>query len=92
MSTTALAVVASTWGVVMAVAPVLQIRRMRASRSSRDVSLGFLLVYLVGFACWLAYGLSLGDVALIVPNVVSLLVGAATLGVALSLRPRTHAQ
>jgi MtN3 and saliva related transmembrane protein len=36
-----LAVAASAWGVLMGIAPLLQIRRMLRERSSRDVSLGY---------------------------------------------------
>jgi MtN3 and saliva related transmembrane protein len=90
MSTTALAILASGWGVVMGIAPVLQIRRILASRSSRDVSRGFLAVYVLGFLLWLAYGVALGNAALVVANAVSLLVGGATLAVAFRLRPRTR--
>ena len=72
----------------MGVAPVLQIRRMVMNQSSRDVSLAFLVVYLVGWVLWLAYGVSLGNTALVVANVVSLVFGAAALAVALRLRPR----
>jgi MtN3 and saliva related transmembrane protein len=88
MSTTALAILASGWGVVMGVAPVLQIRRILASGSSRDVSLGFLAVYVVGWTLWLAYGLALGNAALVVANVVSLAFGGATFAVAARFRPR----
>ncbi len=82
----ALAVLAAFWGVAMAIAPVLQIRRMLARRSSEDVSLGFLAVLLVGFVIWLSYGAAIGNVALIIPNVVALLVGIATFGVAWRFR------
>lgn len=88
MSTTAIAVLASTWGVVMGVAPLLQMRRMLANRSSRDVSLAFFAVYLLGFVLWLAYGVALGNLALIIPNSVSLVVCALTLAVAIHLRSK----
>lgn len=38
--TRSLAVTASSWGVLMGISPVLQIRRMLHERSSRQVSLG----------------------------------------------------
>lgn len=43
-----LAVAASSWGVLMGVEPVLQIRPMRG-RSSRDVFLNYLMIFLTGF-------------------------------------------
>lgn len=80
-ATTVLAVSASAWGVAMALSPVLQIRTMVAHRSSRGISLGYLTVLLVGFALWLGYGLALGNLAIVVPNTVALLTGAATIAV-----------
>ena len=66
---TALAFAAATWGIAMAVSPVLQIRKIVQHRSSRGVSLGYMIVLFVGFLLWLAYGISLGNWAMIVPNV-----------------------
>jgi len=83
MLTTVLAAVAATWGVAMAVSPLLQIRAMHRSRSSRDVSVGYFAVLVVGFVLWIAYGVALGNLALIVPNSVALCVGGATIAVAL---------
>lgn len=76
----------------MGLAPILQIRRMLESRSSRDVSLGFLAVYAVGFLFWLAYGVSLGNPAIVVPNVVSLGDGTAALAVAIRFHPPLEAR
>ena len=80
--TDVLAVSAAFWGVMMAISPILQIRRMLERRSSADVSLGYLGVLLVGFVLWAGYGLALRNLALIVPNSVALMVGIATVAVA----------
>ncbi len=72
----------------MAVAPLLQIRAIRASASSRGVSVGYQQVLVVGFALWLAYGIARRDAALIVPNTVALVVSAATIAVAYRFRGR----
>ena len=85
MTTTGLAVAAATWGVLMGVSPVLQIRRMLRQRSSRDVSIGYFAVLLAGFLLWICYGIASRNLALIVPNTVALLVGASTVAVALQL-------
>lgn len=77
-----LAVLAASWGVVMALSPALQIRRILQRRSSDDVSIGYLTVLLVGFVLWIAYGFSISNAALIVPNAVALAVGTATIVVA----------
>ena len=87
MLDTALAVCAAAWGVVMALSPLLQIRRMIAQQSSRDVSIGYFCVLLGGFALWLAYGVAIANLALIVPNAVALAVGCLTVGVAVRYRP-----
>jgi uncharacterized protein with PQ loop repeat len=81
-----LAITAASWGILMAISPLLQIRRMLQTRSSDDLSLGYLAVLLVGFGLWIAYGVSLANMALIIPNSVALLVGLVTLGVALRFR------
>jgi uncharacterized protein with PQ loop repeat len=81
-----LAVVAASWGVLMAVSPLLQIRRMVVRRSSSDLSLSYIGVLLVGFTLWLAYGISISNFALIVPNLVAFTVGVATVAVALRYR------
>jgi MtN3 and saliva related transmembrane protein len=81
-----LAVVAATWGVLMAISPLLQIQRMVRRRSSADLSLSYMGVLLVGFTLWMAYGLALGNLALIIPNGVAFTVGVATVLVALRYR------
>ncbi|HEY1915055.1 MAG TPA: SemiSWEET family transporter [Streptosporangiaceae bacterium] len=86
MAQAELAVAASAWGVLMGVAPVLQIRRMLRERSSRDLSLGYFAILLVGFLLWVAYGIASGNLALIIPNSVSLLVGVVLFAVAFRLR------
>jgi uncharacterized protein with PQ loop repeat len=86
MVVTGLAVAAAAWGVLMGVSPVLQIRRMLRQRSSRDVSVGYFSILLVGFGLWISYGIASGDLALIVPNAVALLIGVSTVAIALRLR------
>ena len=48
-----LAPIASAWGVLMGLSPVLQIRRMLRERSSREVSLGYFSILLAGFLLWI---------------------------------------
>lgn len=77
-----LGVLAASWGVLMAISPLLQIRRMRERRSSRDVSLAYLGVLQFGFALWIAYGMSLENAAIVLPNSVAFAVGIVTMLVA----------
>jgi uncharacterized protein with PQ loop repeat len=86
--TDTLAVLAATYGVVMALSPTLQIRRMFVRRSSEDLSISYFAVLLFGFGLWTAYGIALGNAALIVPNLVALVIGIATIVVALRFRNR----
>jgi len=86
MVVTGLAVAAATWGVLMGVSPALQIRRMLRQRSSKDVSVGYFMILLVGFLLWISYGVASRNLALIVPNTVALLIGAGTVAIALRLR------
>jgi MtN3 and saliva related transmembrane protein len=83
---TVLAFSAATWGIAMAVSPVLQIRKIVHHRSSRGVSLGYMTVLFVGFLLWLAYGIALGNWALIVPNTIATIVILVTMAVALRFR------
>jgi MtN3 and saliva related transmembrane protein len=84
-----LAVAASSWGVLMGIAPLLQIRRMLRERSSRDVSLGYFMILLAGFLLWISYGIAAGNLVLVIPNSVALLVGVALVMVVLRLRRRS---
>lgn len=68
MTETALGVVAASWGVVMALSPTLQIRRILRRRSSADVSVGYLSILVVGFLLWMGYGAALGNPILITPT------------------------
>jgi len=86
MAETVLAVAAGSWGVLMGISPLLQIRRMLRKRSSRDLSVGYFLILLVGFLLWICYGILAANPVLIVPNSISFLVGTATVVVALRLR------
>jgi MtN3 and saliva related transmembrane protein len=86
MVVTGLAVAAAAWGVMMGISPVLQIRRMLRQRSSRDVSVGYFAILLVGFLLWIGYGIAARNLALVVPNTVALLIGASTVAIALRLR------
>jgi MtN3 and saliva related transmembrane protein len=88
VSETALGILAASWGVIMALSPVMQIRRMVRLQSSRDVSIGYLLVIVVGFTVWFSYGIAIRNAAIIVANGLAFLVGMATVAVALRFRMR----
>jgi uncharacterized protein with PQ loop repeat len=81
-----LALLATTYGVAAAAAALLQARQLLASRRSCDVSARFFAVYAGGYGIWLAYGLSIGSLPLIVVDAIGLVCGTVTLAIALSLR------
>lgn len=85
-NTETLAVLATVAGVLMAISPTLQIRRMRRTRSSNDVSLLYLSMLSCGFVAWLAYGWALGNPAMLISNTASLTFMLITIGVALRFR------
>lgn len=86
MLTTVLAVAAASWGVVMALAPLLQLRRMLRRRSSDDVSIEYLVLLLPGFCLWVSYGIASHDTALVIPNSVAAVIAVLTIVVAIRLR------
>ena len=86
MLPTALGLAAASWAVVMAFAPVLQIREIVRRRSSEGISIAYLLVLIVGFGLWAAYGLASGNVPLVVPNTLALAVMSVTIAAAIRYR------
>jgi uncharacterized protein with PQ loop repeat len=81
-----LGVLAGGFGVVMAASPVLQARRVHLMRRSEDVSVPFLAIFWIGTLLWLAYGISIANVAITVANSVGAICGAATISVVLYWR------
>ncbi len=85
---TALAVIASSYGILMAISPLLQVRAIMLTRDSSGVSAGYQRVLLVGFVLWLAYGIASDNWAIIVPNVVAAFVSVGTIMITVRYRPR----
>ena len=85
-ATDALGTAALIAGLLMAVAPALQVRRMFQTRSSRDFSIGYPTLLSVGFVLWLAYGVALGNLPMMLSNTASLVFMLATISVALYFR------
>jgi uncharacterized protein with PQ loop repeat len=86
MGETVLGATAASWAILMAISPALQIRKILRHRSSREVSIGYFWILVVGFALWIAYGVVIDNWFLILPNAVALTVSAATIAVALRYR------
>ena len=77
---------ATAYGVLAALTTLLQARQMLARGTSCEVSGRFFASYAGGYAVWLVYGLSTGNLPLITVDAVGLLCAGLTLAVALSLR------
>jgi MtN3 and saliva related transmembrane protein len=86
---TVLATSAAAWGILMGISPALQIRKMLHHHSSHEVSIFYFWVLLVGFTLWVAYGLTIGNWFLVVPNAVAFTVCVTTIAVALRYRLRS---
>lgn len=87
-TTTALGVVAGSFGVVMAAGPMLQARRVHRLRRSEDVSILFLAILFVGAVAWFAYGLALGNWAMLIANGVGMIASMTTIVVVRYWRKR----
>jgi uncharacterized protein with PQ loop repeat len=79
-------VLASLMGVAMAMAPLLQARRVRQLHDSSEVSVAFFLILITGSMVWLMRGVVTRDPVLVIPNLVALIVEVVTLLVVLRYR------
>jgi uncharacterized protein with PQ loop repeat len=59
---------------------------MLRARSSREVSVAYFMVLIIGFLLWIGYGVAAGIPALVIPNIVAVLTAATVVIVALRLR------
>lgn len=74
-----LTLVTTFWGLLMGLAPLLQVRVILRERDSRGTSLGWVVILLVGFTLWFAYGVVNDLVPVMVTNLVSVTVTATLL-------------
>ena len=66
-------------GVLTTLAFVPQVIRVWRTRSARDLSLASFAIFTVGVALWLAYGIAVGALPVIVANAVTLVLAGAIL-------------
>jgi uncharacterized protein with PQ loop repeat len=52
------------------------------------ISVGYFALLCIGFALWIVYGISKGNLVLIVPNSAAFVVAAVTIAIALHFRRR----
>jgi len=65
---------------------VPQVRKIWKTKSAEDVSLLMFAAFCVGVSLWLIYGFVKGEVAIIVTNAVTLVLGAAIVWMKLKYR------
>lgn len=75
-------------GLVAAVSLLLQARRLLRLGSACEVSVPVRVLALAGYGVWLAYGVAIGDVPLILVDVAGVAGAALVLQVTLRLRRR----
>lgn len=75
-------------GLVAALSLLIQARRLARIGSACEVSIPVRLLALAGYAIWLAYGVAIGDVPLILVDLAGVLGAALVLRVTLVLRRR----
>jgi MtN3 and saliva related transmembrane protein len=56
-----------------------QVRKTWRTRSTEDISLGMFLVFTIGCALWLLYGVLTHNIAIILPNAVTIVLSAVIL-------------
>jgi MtN3 and saliva related transmembrane protein len=86
--TTFLGTAGTLIGLVAAMSLLLQARRLARIGSACEVSIPVRLLALAGYAIWLAYGVAIGDVPLILVDLAGVAGAALVLRVTLSLRRR----
>jgi MtN3 and saliva related transmembrane protein len=67
-------------GICTTVAFVPQVVKTWKSRAARDLSLGMFLIFFIGVALWLTYGIIQNDLPLILANGVTLVLAGLLLG------------
>jgi uncharacterized protein with PQ loop repeat len=86
-----LALVAAVYGVISSLSPMLQILRMRRAGSSDSLSRGYVTIGAGGYLIWFAYGLSLGNMPLIVCDAIGAVMQLTVLWWAYRLDERPQA-
>jgi len=81
-----LVLLVTAYGVGAAAAGLLQVRQLLERRRSCEVSALFFAVYAGGYALWLAYGVSIDSLPLVIVDATGVLCATLTLAIALSLR------
>lgn len=85
-----LAIATAVYGTAFALAPLAQLRRIAVAGDSNQISLVYFGGLALNLALWLCYGLSTGDVVLIVSNSAGVTTAVATVVVVFRYRRPTE--
>jgi MtN3 and saliva related transmembrane protein len=75
-------------GLLTTIAFVPQVLKIYATKSGRDVSARMFILFSIGVALWLAYGLLIGSLPVILANTVTLALSLVILALKLRYRGR----
>ena len=81
-----LSIIAMVMGIIMSASGIPQIYKSYKRRSSKDVSIVMILIFLFGVVIWTIYGASINNYVIIIPNIVGIFVWSITLFAVLKYR------
>lgn len=87
-TTQVIAVAATCSGLILSVAPILQVRHVLEARDSGEVSLAWVTLIAVNSMLWGAYGIAKDSAVLIIPNALGSVTNSLTAAVVFHFRPR----
>ena len=58
---------------------VPQVIQVMRTKETKGISLGMYIIFTFGIACWLAYGICLGDLPMTISNAITLALAATVL-------------
>ncbi len=70
-------------GTLTTISFVPQVIKTWTSKSTKDISLGMFLSFCLGVLLWIVYGISVGDLPVIVTNLATLILASTILGMKL---------
>ena len=84
---TLIAAIATLSGLVAAMLPAIQITKMLRSRCSNGISIAYIAGGLANNVIWTVYGFAIPNLALIIPDVLTVAMNLTMLTVAIRYRP-----
>lgn len=79
-------------GVLTTIAFIPQLLKIYASKSGKDVSARMFVIFSLGVALWLAYGILIGSLPVILANTVTLALSLAIMGLKVRYARRDRAR